>query len=135
MPRHQAVSDPEGKFIGVRWVDTNKGTSEEPEVRSRLVGQEFATGPRRDELYAPTPPLAAARLLLSLCASKGRRGMGSWRILLLDVKKAFLYGKISRNVYIELPQEDPMSEGGRWLENSTRPCTEPAMPQWSGKLK
>ena len=90
VPRFQAENDPEGKFIGVRWVDTNKGTPEVPEVRSRLVGQEYATGPRRDELYAPTPPLAAARLLLSLCASQGKEGPGNWRVLLLDVKKAFL---------------------------------------------
>ena len=102
----------EGKFIGVRWVDVNKGTKEVPKVRSRLVGQEFAHGERRDDLYAPTPPLAAARFLLSTCASQGKRGPGDYRILLLDIKKAFLHGKISRNVYIELPAEDPMSEGG-----------------------
>ena len=31
-------------------------------------------------------------------------------MLLLDIKKAFLHGKISRNVYVELPSEDPLSE-------------------------
>ena len=113
--RAKAVTDPEGKFIGVRWVDVNKGTDEVPNVRSRLVGQEYAVGPRRDELYAPTPPLAAARMLLSLCASRGVCGPGDWRILLLDIKKAFLYGKMSRHVYIELPSEDPMSEGGQMV--------------------
>ena len=59
VPRRVAEADPEGKFIGVRWVD----------VRSRLVGQEFAHGQRRDDLYAPTPQLAAAWCLLSTCAS------------------------------------------------------------------
>ena len=34
-----------GQIIGVRWVDVNKGDSEKPDYRSRLVGQEFA--PRR----------------------------------------------------------------------------------------
>ena len=110
--RSVAQADPEGKFIGVRWVDVNKGTKEVPKVRSRLTGQEFAHGERRDDLYAPTPPPAAARFLLSTCASQGKRGPGDYRILLLDIKKAFLYGKISRNVYIELLAEDPMSEGG-----------------------
>ena len=33
----------------------------------------------------------------------------------MDIKKAFLYGKISKNVYIELPAEDPMSEGGHFV--------------------
>ena len=87
-------------------------TKEVPKVRSRLVRQQLAHGERRDGLYAPTPPLAAARFLLSTCASQVKRGPGDYRILLLDIKKAFLYGKISRNVYIELPAEDPMSEGG-----------------------
>ena len=95
--RSVAQADPEGKFIRVRWVDVNKGTREVPKVRSRLVGQEFAHGERRDDLYAPTPPLAAARFLLSTCASRGKRGPGDYHILLLD---------------LELPAEDPMSEGG-----------------------
>ena len=41
-------------------VDVNSGTKEVPKVRSRLVGQGFARGERRDDLRAPTPPLAAA---------------------------------------------------------------------------
>ena len=31
------------KIVGVRWVETDKGTAECPRVRSRLVAQEFAT--------------------------------------------------------------------------------------------
>ena len=50
--RRVAQADPEGKFIGMRWVDVNKGTKEVPKVRSRLVGQECAHGERRDDLYA-----------------------------------------------------------------------------------
>ena len=37
--RRIAETDDDGKFIGVRWVDVNKGTEEEPRIRSRLVGQ------------------------------------------------------------------------------------------------
>jgi hypothetical protein len=47
-----------GKIIGVRWVDVNKGDSEKPDMRSRLVGQEFNTG-KNGELYASTLPLEA----------------------------------------------------------------------------
>ena len=110
--RSVAQADREGKFIGVRWVDVNKGTKEVPKEKSRLFGQEFAHGDRWDDLYAPTPPQAAARFLLSTYASRGKRGPGDNHILLLDIKKEFLYGKISENVYIELPAEDPMSEEG-----------------------
>ena len=62
--REEALSDPTGTVVGVRWVDHNKGTSVSPEVRSRLVAQEFAAKDRRDDLFAATPPLAATRLLL-----------------------------------------------------------------------
>ena len=41
--------------IAVRWVDINKGDSEHPNYRSRLVGREFNTG-ACPELYAATPP-------------------------------------------------------------------------------
>ena len=113
--RSEAEKDTEGKFIGTRWVDHNKGTRENPEVRRRLVGQEFAKGEVRDDLFAATPPLVATRMLLSRVASRGSRGPGNYRVLLLDVKKAFLYGKIRRRVYIELPAEDEMSKTGKYV--------------------
>ena len=137
VPRRIAEADPEGKFIGVRWVDVNKGTKEVPKVRSRLVGQEFAHGPRRDVMYAPTPPLAAARYLLSTCASRGKSGPGNHRILLLDIRKAFLYGKILRTVYIGLPSEDPMSEVGNMVGKLDKAMygTRDASAAWQADLE
>ena len=78
-------------MVGVRWVDRNKGTKEAPEIRSRFVAQEFASKDR-EGLFAATPPLGAAGALLSLLASQGRRRPLDWQVMLLDVKKAFLYG-------------------------------------------
>ena len=95
VPRRVAEGYREGKFISVRWVDVEKGTKEAPKVRSRLVGQEFANGQREDDLYAPTLPVAAARFLLSTCASPGKQGPGDQRVRLSVFKKALLYGKIS----------------------------------------
>ena len=54
--------------IAVRWVDINKGDSEHPNYRSRLVAKEFNTGVC-PELYAATPPSECLRLMLSLVAS------------------------------------------------------------------
>ena len=113
--RSVAKQDPEGKKIGVRWVDVNKGTKDQPKVRSRLVGQEFAGKELRDDLFAATPPLAATRTILSLAASKQGSERGADRIMVLDVKKAFLYGRIQRTVYIELPSEDPMSQSKQYV--------------------
>ena len=107
VPRWWADSDPEGVKVGVRWVDRLKGE----EVRSRLVAQEFSSRDK-DGLFAATPPLGAARSMVSMVASQGAGGPGGWKVMLLDVKKAFLYGDITRSVYIELPEEDPGREGG-----------------------
>ena len=75
--------------MGVRWVETDKAIPEHPKVRSRLVAEEFAneTDPTGD-LFAPTPPLAATRWLISGAAAQGVRGPGDERLMLLDFKKA-----------------------------------------------
>ena len=48
--------------IAVRWVDINKGDSQKPNYRSRLVAKEFNTGVC-PELYAATPPSECLRLM------------------------------------------------------------------------
>ena len=87
-----------GKVIGTRWVDRQKGL----EVRSRFVGQEFADGDPRDDLFAGTPPLWLARLLVSMAASDRSKYLMS-----LDVSCAFLYAPMEREIFIKLPPEDP----------------------------
>ena len=105
VPRDEAMQDREGKFVKTRWVQSVKGN----EVRCRLVAQEFAKGDPREDLFAGTPPLFAARMLVSRTASSpGRR----WTLMVLDVSCAFLYADIKRRVYIELPTEDPASASG-----------------------
>ena len=91
-----------GKIIGVRWVDSLKGGV----VKSRLVAQEFASRRDRDDIFAATPPLMASKFVLSDTASRKTFGASSRRLCVLDVKKAFLYGLIEEEIYIELPDED-----------------------------
>ena len=91
------------KFIGIRWVETDKGVPGKPKVRSRLVCQEFA--------FAPKPPLVATRWLLSELASQGRHGPGDQRLMVLDVKRAFVYTPIV-NVSFMLPEEDESKQSG-----------------------
>ena len=91
------------RVVGVRWVDTLKGAK----VRSRLVCQDFNTDRgHSDEMFAATPPLAASRFLVSQMASQGSGGLGELRLMALDFSKAFLYGDMQRDVYVELPDED-----------------------------
>ena len=102
-----------GKIIKVKWVRLNKGTPHDPQVRCRLVGQEFNDGEGKDELFAGTPPLYVVRALLSMVASQG--GHSRMKVMIMDVKSAFLYGDVKREIFIELPPEDPMSASGQVL--------------------
>ena len=99
-------SNPRAQIIKTGWVKNNKGNA----VRCRLVGKEYANE-KRDDLFAGTPPLAAMRHLVSSATSMGVR---SWkqRIAVVDVKRAFLHGVAEREIYIEIPPEDPHYDGG-----------------------
>ena len=81
-------------------------------VRSRLVAQEFASSEDRDDLFAATPPLSATKMAISDAASRGDFGKGKHRLMVLDVKRAFLYGDIEDVVYVRLPEEDPKYNTG-----------------------
>ena len=106
--RNEAMHDRAGKFVKTRWVQTVKGD----DVRCRLVAQEFAHGDPREDLFAGTPPLFAARLLVSRTATRRPK---KHTLMVLDVSCAFLYAPIKRTVYIELPEEDQKSQTGEWV--------------------
>ena len=81
-------------------MDTQKGE----DVRCRFVGQEFAAGDPRSDLFASTPPLFLERIIVSTAALQPAR---PWSLMALDVSCAFFYAKAAREIYIELPSEDP----------------------------
>ena len=112
--RETARQDPEGKIVGTRWVFVKKGDK----VRCRLVAQEFAGSDKREDLYAGTPPLSATRYLLSDSVSRGRRNKNKRKLMVIDVKCAFLHGLCTRSIYIELPGVE--SEGGRYVGKLVR---------------
>ena len=86
-------------------------------VRCRLVAQEFAGSDKREDLYAGTPPLSATRYLLSDIVSRGRRN-GRGKLMVVDIKRAFLHGLCTRSIYIELPGAE--SGGGRYVGKLVR---------------
>ena len=127
--REYAKSDPEGKIVGTRWVFVKKGDK----VRCRLVAQEFAGKDKREDLYAGTPPLSATRYLLSDSVSRGSSGCGNARdsspwsptrkkslrkLMVVDIKRAFLHGYCTRSIYIELPSSE--SQGGKYVGKLVR---------------
>ena len=80
-----------GKIVSTRWVDTNKGDTQHPNCRSRLVGREFNVE-RDDSLYAATPPLEALRLILSYAATWATgRDTRRRNVMVNDVRRAYFY--------------------------------------------
>ena len=114
------IAEVGGKLIDVRWIDVNKGDCENPLYRSRLVGREFNTH-KDDSLYAATPPLEALRIIISNAATIDRGGgQGRERrkeLMVNDVSRAYFYAPATRNIFIELPDEDEYAQEGEvgWL--------------------
>ena len=87
------------KPIRTIWVDINKGDEDHPDVRARLVAQDFAMR-KDDSFFAATPPLEALRLLLSDLSSRGKQNGEPIKLMLLDAKKAHLHAAAERDLYI-----------------------------------
>ena len=97
--------------IGTRWVDVNKGDSDNPDYRSRLVAKEINRG-ANPELFAATPPIESLKLLISMAASKQKQGK-DLKLMFNDVSRAYFYAKSRRKIFVQLPDEDkePEDEG------------------------
>ena len=87
-----------------KWVGVNKGDLEKPVARSRYVAKEFANT-KSNDVFSPTPPLEALRLLLSHAASGRSSSTGGRKILAVDARKAHLHAFAERNLYVVLPPE------------------------------
>ncbi|KAI3744594.1 hypothetical protein L1987_57678 [Smallanthus sonchifolius] len=93
--------------IGTRWVFKCKTNDRHVVVKNkaRLVVQGFYQQEGLDykEVYAPVARLEAIRLFLAYASYVG------FKIYILDVKSAFLYGKVHEEVYVTQPPgfEDP----------------------------
>ena len=106
-----AHSDPEAKTIPSRWVFCNKGDSETPDVRARLVGCEVNTY-KDDSFYASTPPLEAKRMLFSDFTTRRKDSKGrTLKLSFIDVVKAYFNAIPKRKMFVRLPKEMGMSNG------------------------
>lgn len=88
-------------------------------------------GDNLDELFAGTPSVIVVRVVLC-------RAVERWLgLMLLDVKHAFLYGEMKRDVYIELPKKDPRAGDERVLCKPKKAIygTRDAPQIWADSLK
>ncbi|GJX64972.1 putative ribonuclease H-like domain-containing protein [Tanacetum coccineum] len=89
------------KAIGTKWVYRNKKDEREVVVRNKakLVaqGHRQEEGIDYDEVFAPVIRIEAIRIFLAFTSYMG------FIVYQMDVKSAFLYGKIDEEVYVSQP--------------------------------
>ncbi|GJX86877.1 putative ribonuclease H-like domain-containing protein [Tanacetum coccineum] len=95
------------RAIGTKWIFRNKKDERGLVIRNkaRLVGQGYTQeeGIDYDEVFVPVARIEAIRLFLAYASFK------DFVVYEMDVKSAFLYGKIEEDVYVCQPSgfEDP----------------------------
>nr|GEW28063.1 retrovirus-related Pol polyprotein from transposon TNT 1-94 [Tanacetum cinerariifolium] len=89
------------KVINMKWLCKNKHDEENTVIRnkSRLMAKGYAQkeGVVFKESFAPVARLEAVRLFIAYAAHK------SFTVYQMDVKKAFLYGPLKEEVYVNQP--------------------------------
>src|SRR5690606_8200422 len=90
------------KIVPSKWVFKIKHNADGTidRYKARLVAKGFAQQPGVDfdEVFSPVVRYDSLRLLLGLAAVNG------WKPRQLDIKTAFLYGKLKEEVYMQLPE-------------------------------
>lgn len=139
----ECISHTGKKPVDTKWVDVNKGSKQDPQVRSRLVARDFKPKgePARGDLFAAMPPLEAKKMLFSIASSHP----GVWhegrlhrpKLMFIDVKKAHLNGVVREGefAYVQLPQDPPgrCRRLTRWLYGM-RPAASAWEDDFSKKL-
>ncbi|KAI0993801.1 hypothetical protein K3495_g14383 [Podosphaera aphanis] len=95
--------------VGSKWgfKIKHKADGSVDRYKARLVAKGFSQQPGTDydDTYAPVARYDSLRLLLALSSHRG------WTQRQMDVKSAFLYGKLDREIYMEIP--DGYKESGK----------------------
>jgi len=90
------------KKIGVKWLYKTKlnELGEVDKYKARLVAKGYSQqyGVDYTEVFAPVARMDTVRMIVALAAQR------NWTIYQLDVKSAFLHGKLSEDVFVEQPK-------------------------------
>uniref|UniRef100_A0A0W0G0F0 Reverse transcriptase Ty1/copia-type domain-containing protein n=1 Tax=Moniliophthora roreri TaxID=221103 RepID=A0A0W0G0F0_MONRR len=106
---YKLVDLPQGqKAIKSRWVFDIKTDGH---YKARLVAKGFSQveGMDYDELFSPVVRFETVCVLLALAA------LEDWDIQALDIKTAFLYGELDKEIYMEQPQGFIKGSNKVWL--------------------
>ena len=92
------------KLTSTKWVDTNKGTTECPNIRCRLVGREIRRS-KKSEYFTATPPLEVTKILLADCVNS-QNSRKPKRVGIIDIRRTYFHAKARRKIHVEIPAED-----------------------------
>ena len=106
---HEAMKEQGLSPIGTRWVFTNKGDTEHPFIRARLVAQETKKTTTMDltdtsMTFAATPLVEGFRLLLSraMTGEKKRNPQDELVEALFDISRSHFHSPVRRKVAIRM---------------------------------
>ncbi|KAJ0808240.1 putative RNA-directed DNA polymerase [Helianthus annuus] len=110
----EVVDLPKGrKPIGCKWIYKikYKANGEVERYKARLVAKGYSQREGVDfgETFSPVVKMVTVRCVLSIAVQNG------WTLFQLDVNNAFLYGAISEDVYMSLPE-------GYYVEGKNKVC-------------
>ena len=109
-PRADIRKSGKGRVVNGRWLDVNECDSENQDVRSLYVGNEFATGVGAT-LYAGTPPLEALKLSMGITSVSEGEGL---HIIMMDVKRAYFRAEAKRESFTSTSRKKTPSGHQTW---------------------
>lgn len=95
-------------------MDTNRGDTQNPNIRCRYVAKGLALT-KTDEFFAAMPPLEAMRMLISFVASGRVGSTGDREVLIIDAREAHLHVCPDRDVFVRPPPEIRRKGRCGWL--------------------
>ena len=96
--------------VGLKWIDTNKGSAEAPRYRSRLMCTEVRHK-GVEPIFSATPPLETLRVVLCVaCQEDVFQVEDPFLISIAEVSRAHFYADAVRDVFVRLPDEDTQWE-------------------------
>ena len=124
------------RVIRTRWVTVNKGSDDNPQIRSRWVAQEFrGRCGDKHEYFSETPDLALVKAVIAHAARWAEHE--DVVVALCDVRRAYFYAEERRDTFVELPDFVPAEFRATHVGKLRKALcgTRPAAASWRDELR